>query len=464
MKRLNVHSRIFIQHSINVADALKKSLLTFSISLLAFTVVINAQAGESGWEEQISLSVENMILSEDNESIDFLLQNYVDDEVMSLSDWNKQLVIIREQMHHLDGDVGLSMDEKGLILAMANRDEERQLRIILNNEKRMISELTLIDPPKKLNLTWANLMETFDNLENDGMSGIIYIKKVDGEVIERSFGYADRSTGRKNKLETIFGTGSRPIDYTIAAIQLLDQQGKLKIDDPIINFFEDVPEDKKSMTLLHLMTGRSGLPDFFDNESDWDADLAWVDRNEAIKRMISQKLLFAPGEGRSHSHGAFGLLAAIIEIVSGESYYSFIRQYFLDPAGMTRTGEYGESRGLSVADFAVGSGPQKIGLPNIPPNWGPTSWLIKGSGGMYSTLGDLQKFYDYIRSGKVLDEKHNMRFKQATANLDGSMRGFELFSMYEPGKGELYLFSNEIVDQSKMRTVMRALERLLVDG
>ena len=55
-----------------------------------------------------------------------------------------------------------------------------------------------------------------------------------------------------------------------------------------------------------------------------------VDRDEAIRRMMKQKLLFDPGTGRSHSHGAFGLLAAIVEIVSGQSYYGFIREHFLD--------------------------------------------------------------------------------------------------------------------------------------
>jgi len=296
------------------------------------------------------------------------------------------------------------------------------------------------------------------------MSGIIYIKKKENVVIQHPFGMADRNTKKRNKLGTIFGTGSRPIDYTVAAIQLLDQKGKLNLNDPISKYISNVPDDKLTMTISHLMTGRSGLPDFFDNDSDWDADLAWVTRDDAVKRMMNQKLLFALGEGQSHSHGAFGLIAAIIEIVSGEAYYEFIRKHLLDPAGMKNTGEYGQRGDQNMEYFAVGSGPQKNGFPNIPPNWGPTSWLIKGSGGMYSILADLLRFYDFIRNGNVLDEEHKKTFLRATASLDGSMRGFELFSLFEPGKGELYLFSNEIGSQTKMRALIRALEKLLVQN
>lgn len=465
MKMNNQYTLPYLNGKIPFLEA--QAFLNFLAILLPCLIMLcpftKAQDNDPNWAEKVSLSVENMILSKDLQAMDQVLNAYVDTDLRPRSEWKDILMAIRQEMHDLDGSAGLTMDQEGLILSLANRDRQRQLRIVLNHEKKKISQLVLLEPSEELEISWQNLQEVFDHLEQEGMSGIIYIKKRDEIVMQRPFGMADRNTGRKNRLETVFGTGSRPIDYTVAAIQLLDQQGKLKISDPITKYIDDVPEDKKTMTLEHLMTGRSGLPDFFDNESDWDPDLAWVSREEAIRRMMSQQLLFEPGQGRAHSHGAFGLLAAIVEIVSGQDYYGFIREQFLDPAGMNRTGEYGESRGLQVEDFAVGSGPQKIGLPNIPPNWGPTSWLVKGSGGMYSALADLLKFYEYIRSGEVLDDQHSRSFRQASANFDGSMRGFELFSLYEPGKGELFLFSNEIVSPAKFRTLIRALERLLTN-
>jgi CubicO group peptidase (beta-lactamase class C family) len=280
-------------------------------------------------------------------------------------------------------------------------------------------------------------------------------------VLKRAFGPANKALGIPNEIDTVFGTGSRPIDYTVAAIYLLDQKGLLRLDDPITLFFKEVPGDKQPITIRHLLTGQSGLPDFFDNDDDWDPDLAWIDRDSAVKRLLAQRLLFPPGKNREHSHGAFGLLAAIIEKAAQKPYYSYIRENFLDPAGMKRTGEYGESRGLQLSDFAAGGGPQIVGLPNIPPNWGPTSWLIKGSGGMYSTLDDLLTFYRFIRSGRVLDVEHSAHFLQSAFNVDGSDRGFELFSAYMPPDTEVFLFLNEPGDREKLRGLFRALGSLV---
>lgn len=128
---------------------------------------------------------------------------------------------------------------------------------------------------------------------------------------------------------------------------------------------------------------------------------------------------------------------------------------------MEQTGEYGETLGFSINQFAEGDGPQRVGLPNIPPNWGPTSWLIKGSGGMFSSLNDLLKFYDYIRSGKVLDKMHSQIFRQTSVSLDGSDRGFELFSAYFPPDNEVYLFVNAKNDREKLRQLFLALEKFV---
>jgi CubicO group peptidase (beta-lactamase class C family) len=279
-------------------------------------------------------------------------------------------------------------------------------------------------------------------------------------MIRRAFGFANKELGIPNDVNTIFGTGSRPIDYTVAAIYLLDQKGLLKIEDGISKYLDDVPVDKSTLTIQHVLSGQSGLPDFFHTDEDWDPDLAWVDRETALSRILSQELLFVPGTGRSHSHGAFGLLAAIVETVSGQTYYDFISKNFFEPAGMQRTGEYGETKGLAIHDFAAGGGPKYVGLPNIPPNWGPTSWLIKGSGGMYSTLEDLLNFYTLVRSEKVLDAEHNLVFKKPSFNLDGSDRGFELFSAYLPPNREVYLFLNS-KGNIDFRQFIRALERLI---
>ena len=409
-------------------------------------------------------ALEQLILSDDVARIPSFIDKYVESERQNDENLKAQLVELINSMHELDQSVSITPGEgEDVTLSMSGGGKSQSVKVSFDEKTGKIVQLVLLLPTVDLVITTDNIHKIFTELENEQVSGIVYIKYKGEILIKRAFGMADRQGKRKNTLNTIFGTGSRPIDYTVASILLLDQQGRLSLDDPITDFIAEVPLDKKEMTINHLMKGQSGLPDFFDNDTDWDADLAWVNRDAAVKRMMNQKLLFEPGKGTSHSHGAFGLLAAIVEIVSNKSYYNFIKDNFLDPAGMTRTGEYGESKDLSADDFAVGWGPQRLGMPNIPPNWGPTSWLIKGSGGMYSTLGDLIKFYRFIREGDVLDKAHKQHFLFPSANLDGSMRGFELFSLYESEDSELFLFLNEFKNQDQIRPVMRALENMLID-
>lgn len=315
-----------------------------------------------------------------------------------------------------------------------------------------------------LELTEDNLASTFEALEeNQGFSGVLYLKKA-GEVIhEAAYGLANAETGKPVRLDTIFGVGSRPIDFTKAGIYMLAHTDALGLNDPITEYFDNVPADKATMTINHLMSGQSGLPDFHGLPSDWDQDLAWVDREEAERRILAQELLFEPGSDRRHSHSAFGLLASIIERVSGQDYMAFLTEHFFEPAGMSRTGEYGDFGAHSESDFAVGGGPGLVGEPNIPPNWGKTSWLVKGSGGMYSTLGDLLRFYEHVRTSGVVGPQGLRYFNSDLFQLDGSDRGFELFSItLNGGEDEVYLFVNmNVGENSLFRDLIAAIEKLV---
>ncbi len=424
---------------------------------------LSGQPSPDTFVHHAAMAVEKMILAKTEKSI----PGFVDEFMLETDERNRDLLIqeakgVRKAMYGMDANVHISLDDNGLVLIMSTMDRKQGVRILLDRESQKIRALELQDPPKRIVINQGNIHSVMEEMEKEGLAGVVYVKIGDDEVIKKGFGPANEDLGTMNKITTVFGTGSRPIDYTIAAILLLDQNKQLNLDHKISSYFNNVPSDKDNITIRHLMSGQSGLPDFFHNEDDWNPDLQWVDRHTAIQRMFDQQLLFEPGTDKRHSHGAFGLLAALVEIVSDESYYDYIRRNFLDPAGMMRTGEYGETRGLKLEDFAAGGGPNIVGLPNIPPNWGRTSWLIKGSGGMYSTLDDLLLFYEYMRSGKVLERQHAIRFHQGTANLDGSDRGFELFNIYEPGRGEAYLLLNRITDRSLVRQLMNGLERFVV--
>lgn len=436
-----------------------KKLLATSLFLL-FSSMAPLAAQQAVDSEAAAVAVERLLGQQGTASISTFVDQYmgaVEDRKAVIA----KIGHIRKELAELLDNVGLDLDDAGAILTLASNGVEKRLRIQYDQSRQRVTDLFILPPEEKLTFDLTAPDAIVQYLQEQGMAGLIYLEADGGILLETPFGMANDVLEVPNRTTTIFAIGSRPIDFTRAAITLLDQQGKLSLDDSLGKHLDNVPPDKQAITLRHLMTGASGLPDFFDNEADWDPDLQWVSREEAIRRMLGQALLFEPGQGRAHSHAAFGLLAAIVELTSRTSYMDFLNEHFFGPAGMQRTGEYGERKDFALADFAVGGGPQFVGLPNIPPNWGPTSWLVKGSGGMYSTLDDLRNFYALVRYGEVFDAQHARYFQGATADVDGSVRGFELFSAFFPQQGEVYLFLNKPGDRAVRRKIFRALEDLI---
>lgn len=291
-------------------------------------------------------------------------------------------------------------------------------------------------------LSWDRLAARFKSEERAGFSGAVLVVRDGQVVLHEGYGMADRSANIRNTAETIFAIGSTPIDFTKAGILLLGERGKLDLDDPIGKYFENVPEDKRSITLKHLMTGRSGLRDFHDAPGDADPDLTWIDRDEAVRRILAQELLFEPGRGQAHSHSAWGLLAAVIEKASGQSYPDFTREHLFEPAGMEDTGFNGTP--YDRQRMAVGAGAKSHGEINAPPYWGPTSWLVMGSGGQVSTVGDINRWLEALRAGKILSAESLARYFGPGEEVlaGGNPYGYEI--VYSTGaRNRFVLISND---------------------
>lgn len=273
-------------------------------------------------------------------------------------------------------------------------------------------------------MNWKNYKDKLAEEEEKGFSGVVYVVR-DGKIVHaEGYGYANKEESVLNSTATVFDIGSIPIDFTRAAILKLVDKGQISYEDPITKFIKNVPEDKTGITIGHLMNDESGLPNFHDIEGvDEDFDLSWITRDEAIRRMMSSPLLAKPGTEYLPSHSGYGLLAAIVEIVSDETYEDFLQKHFFKPMGMKNIGPYGKGSEISPELMAVGYGKQAT-KPNIPTEWGKTSWLIKGSGGMVSTTEDLYTWNRELQKGKYLSRESKERFGFGNASFGGTERGF----------------------------------------
>lgn len=225
-----------------------------------------------------------------------------------------------------------------------------------------------------------------------GFSGALLVAKDRNVILNKGYGMAIRSENIPNTSETVFSIGSITKQFTAAGIMKLEMQGKLSTNDSISRYFEDVPEEKKAITLHHLLTHTSGLIDFtgFDYQE--------VQREETVKKILDALLQFKPDERFSYSNAGYSLLAAIIEKVSGKTYEQFLHEYLFKPAGMSFTGyRIPEWDKRVVAHWYVGEKDNGIPLEKPYPFWN-----LLGNGGILSTTEDMYKWHLALLDDNIL--------------------------------------------------------------
>lgn len=247
-------------------------------------------------------------------------------------------------------------------------------------------------------LQTANALELFRRAEAFGFSGGLQLTQKGRTVISEGYGMADRGRGVPITPDTIFDIGSVSKQFTGAAILRLEEMGELSVDDSISKHLPAVPADKQAITIHHLLTHSAGFPhDVGDNQTNRA-------RDEAVRQMLAAELRFEPGTKHAYTNVGYALLAAIVERASGKSYERFLRDELWLPLGMTRTGMV--LGGLDRAQVAEGymfDGPLPPNRYRTPDRDG-ASWLVRGAGYILSTLNDMERWSEALRTGRILSD------------------------------------------------------------
>ncbi|QEE49483.1 beta-lactamase family protein [Flavobacterium alkalisoli] len=219
----------------------------------------------------------------------------------------------------------------------------------------------------------------------------------DGIVIyNKHSGYANLEINDKLTDNSIFYLASVSKQFTGACIVLLKQQGKLNFTDKLSDYFPDMPVYAQDIIIYDLLNHTSGIKDIValaglkkEKVEDYD--------NEKIYRLLSvQELDFKPGSEHSYNNSGYWFLAQIIEKVSGMSLNDFAVKNIFTPLGMKNTryvykgDDYFENR-----VFGYWEKEDKYFKTEVD------AVAVIG-GGLYSTLGDLQKWLEEMQSNKVL--------------------------------------------------------------
>lgn len=283
-----------------------------------------------------------------------------------------------------------------------------------------------------------------EGLAQQGRFSGVVLAAVDGRpLFQKAYGMADRAANRPNALETRFNIASAGKMFTTVGIGQLLEAGKLRLDDRLIDHLPDVRADIGGrITISHLLEHTSGLGSYFNAPS-------WNERRPSIRTVADylavigdEPLQFTPGERYEYSNSGFTLLGAVIERLTGRDYYAAMQERVFAPAGMTATG-YPAPDELA-ADRAV---PYHNGCFGRPPNaCTPGEWqdgngisAVKGgpAGGAFSTVGDLNRFVEALKGGRLL--------KPETLNLMKAERGKMIrqggpLDAYAYGFGRLTIF------------------------
>ncbi len=226
--------------------------------------------------------------------------------------------------------------------------------------------------------------------------GSVLIAKDGSFLVAKGYGLADVAANTSNSPETKFRIGSITKQFTAASILLLQEDGKLNVEDPFCNYMEACPDAWKPVTIRNLATMASGIPSFTGLPSFGELRKKDMKPAESIALVKDLPLKAKPGEVFEYSNTNYIILGMIIEKVSGKTYEQFLTERILKPLDLKNTGyDHGKERlkqsalGYSLKDDGVV--PAEVASMMVP----------FSAGSLYSTTGDLHKWNVAVHGGKL---------------------------------------------------------------
>lgn len=223
--------------------------------------------------------------------------------------------------------------------------------------------------------------------------------------------------------QTKYRIGSLTKQFTALAIMQLAEDGLLSVDDPLHKYLPDYPNGEK-ITIFHLLTHTSGIPDYTSDPFFLIRSMAPVSVDKLIESFQDLPLEYPPGEEFVYSNSGYILLGKIIELVTGEYYDLYLSNQILTPLGLAETG-------------------YDLGVPLIPNR---ASGYLRGSdrflnalhmdmshlyaaGAMYSTVTDLYRWDRALYGNSVISQ--NSLEQMLTPQIAGYGYGWYIFDVFD---------------------------------
>ncbi|TDE41566.1 hypothetical protein E0I26_16275 [Flavobacterium rhamnosiphilum] len=251
--------------------------------------------------------------------------------------------------------------------------------------------------------TTTNLDKVFSEWDNDPFKpGVAAGLLKNGQVVYlKGFGSADVTHQSPITTDTKFQIGAMSKQFTAFAILLLEEQGKLSLSDDVHKYIPQLADFEHKITIKHLLSQSSGLPDFLALKeiAGWrDKDV--FTQKDALDLIFQQKKLdYIPGTKFSQTSSGLILLAEVVKQITGQTLAAFSQEHIFQPLGMTNTLFCDDSE-MMIPNVAISYQASKNGLKNSHSNNS-----ITGTTNLYTSAADLSRWYLNFESPKVGSKK-----------------------------------------------------------
>lgn len=252
------------------------------------------------------------------------------------------------------------------------------------------------------------------------LPGVAALIAKDGRpLLRKAYGLANVELNVPLQAGHVFRIGSTTKLFTAAAVMLLVDEGKLALDAPVTAYLKDAPRHWDKVTIEHLLTHTSGIPNLSMDSGYWRTT-ARLDHTleELIAPVRARPFDFAPGTKFAYSNTGFNLLGMVIEAVSGKAYFDFVDERIAKPLNLRHTRESNDKQLIAGLVTGYRSGPS--------PAWPLANSNLHAAGGLVSTVDDLASFMLCLQSGALVSPASLTRMNTSYVLPDGTATGYGL--------------------------------------
>jgi CubicO group peptidase (beta-lactamase class C family) len=237
-------------------------------------------------------------------------------------------------------------------------------------------------------------------VSNKQFMGSVLVARGDQVLLSKGYGSANLEWQVPNAPSTKFRLGSITKQFTAASILLLEERGKLKVEDPVKKYLPDAPAAWDKVAIFHVLTHTAGIPSFTGFADYQSTEALSTTPEKLVARFRDKPLEFEPGEKWNYSNSGYVLLGYLVEKISGETYEKFLQENIFTPLRMKDSGY--DSNSAVIARRASGYAPAGPNNSNFV-NAGFINMTVPFSAGaLYSTTEDLLRWEQGLFGGKVL--------------------------------------------------------------